>query len=280
MPAIMANIPQPPIGMHMPQVAQAIFTIGGGVPLVIAIVIAVRKLRAGEGPLLAFCLLGGAACALYEPLVDVLGLVYLPAHGAIGTFTFLGRQMPLFVPLEYPWYVGGLAYITCRQFERGIDRRGVFRLWGTFILVNYALEAPGLLTNVYTYYGKQPFNIWGHPLIWGGANALTALMAGALVYTVRPHLGRGWRLLGVAPLIFVADGFANAGPGWPVYIALNDHSLPHLWTYVSGLITAGLTAYLVWFISLVVSRPSAAAVRSNSSAPEPAVSPRVPSLAS
>jgi hypothetical protein len=264
--------------MHMPQVAQAIFTIGGGVPLLIAIIIAAKKIRDGEGPLLAFCLVGGALCAFYEPLVDVLGLVYLPKHGAIGTFTFLGRRMPLFVPLEYPWYVGGLAYITYRRLERGLDRRGVFALWGVFILVNYALEAPGLLTNVYTYYGKQPFNIWGHPLCWGFANGLTALMAGTFVYLVRPHLRSGWRLLGVAPLIFVADGFANAGPGWPMYVALNDGHLPHVWTYVTGLIAVGLAAYLVWFISIVVAKPAEPRATDRLAAPASAApaAPRVP----
>jgi hypothetical protein len=267
MQQMLASIPQPPLGMHMPQVAQAIFTVGGGIPLAIAIAIAIRRIRAGEGPLLAFCLLGGALCCFYEPMVDVLGLVYLPQHGAIGTFTFVGRQMPLFVPLEYPWYVGGLAYITCRRFERGIDVRGVFKLWVTFILVNYALEAPGLLTNVYTYYGKQPFNIWGHPLVWGTANALTALLAGALVFGVKPHLGRGWRLIGVAPLIFMADGFANAGSGWPMYIALNDGSRSYVWTYLTGLISAGLAAYMVWFIAMMVSR-----VRHQTGQPPPRVS--------
>jgi hypothetical protein len=282
MMTLLGTIPQPPIGMHMPQVAQAVFTVGGGVPLVIAVAIAIRQIRAGEGPLLAFCLLGGAFACFFEPMVDVLGLVYIPQHGAIATFTFMGRQMPLFVPLEYPWYVGGLAYITCRRLERGIDRRGLFKLWGTFILVNYALEAPGLLTNVYTYYGKQPFNIWGHPLVWGTANALTALLAGALVYAVRPHLGRGWRLIGVAPLIFMADGFSNAGAGWPMYIALNDGTLSYLWTYLAGLVSAGLTTYMVWVISATVARPAPAVIADATGAPPVApaqpAAPRVPAV--
>jgi hypothetical protein len=31
---------------------------------------------------------------------------------------------------------------------------------------------------------------------------------------------------------------------------LNDGNLPHVWTYISALVTAGVAAYLVWFIPL------------------------------
>lgn len=250
---MLAAGPQPPTGIEMPETAELVFTIFGAVPLIALLVVAVRHIATGQGPLLLFCMLGGATASLFEPFVDVMGLVYLTEDGSIGTFELLGRTMPLFVPLMYPWYIGGLAYLTCRQFENGITTRGVFALWGAFVIVNFLLEAPGLLTDVYTYYGKQPFNIWGHPLWWGAANAFTALAAGALVFGVKRFLGNGWALAGVVPLIFAAEGLSNAGTGWPMYATLNDSGLSHAWTYGAALVTVGLIVYGVWVIARLVS---------------------------
>lgn len=249
----LAAVPQPPTGLHMPD-AEIAFTIFGAVPLVVLLVLAIRQMRAGEAPLLLFCMAGGLCASLFEPFVDVMGLVYLTEHGAHGTFTLLGRTMPLFVPIMYPWYIGGLAYLTCRRFEAGIGARGVFGLFGAFVLVNFALEAPGLLTDVYTYYGRQPFNVWGHPLWWGFENAFTALSAGTMVYGLRRLGARGVQLAGAIPLIFVAEGLSNAGTGWPMYATLNDGSLSYAWTYAAALVTVGLVLFGVWFCALVAAR--------------------------
>lgn len=275
---MLAAVPSPPTGIEMPQTAELVFTIGGAVPLVAVLFLAIRHLRTGEGPLLAFCLLGGLAASLFEPFVDVMGMVYLTENGSIGTFTLLGRTMPLFVPVIYPWYIGGFAYLTCRRFSAGITTKGVFRLFGIFVLTNYALEAPGLLTDVYNYYGNQPFNIWGHPLWWGFANAFTALAAGAMVYGLRPFLGRGWGLAGVVPLIFVSEGLSNAGTGWPMYVTLGG-DMSYWATYTSALITVGLILFLVWVISCVATYRPAAGGSSPARAATPTEAPgrtRVP----
>jgi hypothetical protein len=42
----------------------------------------------GQG-LLLYCTMGGALAASFEPVVDVLGMVYLKEQGALGTFTIL-----------------------------------------------------------------------------------------------------------------------------------------------------------------------------------------------
>jgi len=250
-------MPQPPVGITMPKAAELVFTIGGAVPLAIVVVLAVRQLRSGGGPLLLCCLIGGLAASLFEPFVDVLGLVYLTEHGSIHTFTLLGRTMPVFVPVIYPWYIGGFAYLTCRALQRGITRARFVGLWFVFVLINFALEAPGLLTDVYTYYGRQPFNLWGHPLWWGAANAFTAIAGGSAVFGLTRLFPRGgWALLGAVPLIFVAEGLSNAGTGWPMYATLNDDR-GYGWTYPAALLTVGLIVYCVWLIGTVAERISA-----------------------
>jgi hypothetical protein len=252
---MLAAVPQPPIHMVMPATQQAVFTIFIFAPLGVALAIAIRNLIRGEGPVLLLCLIGGTVAAVFEPIVDVLGLVFFPRQGSWIAFETMGRPVPLLIAFVYPWYVGGQGYLAYRLFQRGIDRRGVFRLWAIFFAVNIVLETPGLWFGVYTYYGRQPFDFWGFPLWWGFVNPVMPLIAGALILRVRPYLGSGWRLLGIIPLIPVADGLANGGVAWPMWATLNT-DLPSVATYAAGIVTLGLALYAVWIVSLVVARPA------------------------
>ena len=114
----------------MPKTAETIFNIFIFIPLGIALAIAVRHLIRGQGPVLLYCIVGGGLAALFEPVVDVLGLVYLKEEGALGTFTMLDRTMPLYICFVYPWFVGGLGYVAYRIFERGVTMRALFGALG------------------------------------------------------------------------------------------------------------------------------------------------------
>jgi hypothetical protein len=254
--SLLATIPQPPIHGQMPKTAETVFNIFIFIPLGIAIAIAVRHILGGKGPLLLYCIIGGGCAAFFEPVVDVLGLVYLKEQNALGTFTVLDRTMPLYICFVYPWYVGGLGYLAYKLFERGVTMRALFALWALDFVVDMALESPGILLNTYSYYGHQPFNIWGFPLWWGFVNPVMPMLAGALIYKLKPHLGNGWALLGVIPLIPMADGIANAASAFPMWIALNQTDVSYVWTYLAGFVTLGLALFCVWIIGLVVARPA------------------------
>ena len=127
MVTILASIPQPPVDAVMPKMAETIFNVFIFIPLGIALALAVRKLLKGQGPLLLYCIIGGALAASFEPVVDVLGLVYLKEQGALGTFTILDRTMPLYICFVYPWYVGGLGYLAYKLFKRGVTMRDLFQ---------------------------------------------------------------------------------------------------------------------------------------------------------
>jgi hypothetical protein len=254
---ILAAIPQPPIHDAMPKTAETVFNVFIFIPLGIALAIAVRHIIGGKGPLLLYCIAGGALAAFYEPIVDVLGLVYLKEHNALGTFTVLDRTMPLYICFVYPWYVGGLGYLASKLFERGISVRGMFALWALDFFVDIALESPGILAGTYLYYGHQPFNLWGFPLWWGFVNPVMPMLAGALIYKLKPHFaGSPWKLAAVIPLIPMADGLANAASGFPMWIALNQTNVSYVWTYLAGFVTLGLALFCVWIISLAVARPA------------------------
>jgi len=252
---VLAAIPQPPVHLAMPKTAETVFNVFIFVPLGAALALAVRQIVRGKGPVLLYCLAGGALAACFEPVVDVLGMCYLKEKDAIGTFTVLGRTVPLYICFVYPWYVGGLGYLAYRLFARGVTVRDLYVLWALDCVVDIALETPGILAGTYLYYGNQPFDIWGFPLWWAFVNPVMPMLAGALIYKLKPHLGTGWRLLGIVPLIPAADGMANAAAAWPMWISLNQTDVSYVWTYLAAIVTLGLSLFAVWIISLAVARP-------------------------
>jgi hypothetical protein len=223
-PMMLTTIPQPPVDVVMPKTAETIFNVFIFIPLGIALALALRKLLKGQGPLLLYCILGGALAACFEPMVDVLGLVFLKEHGALGTFTILDRTMPLYICFVYPWYVGGLGYFAYKLFKRG----------------------------AYLYYGHQPFNFWGLPLWWGFVNPVMPMVAGALIFHIRPHLNTAWKLPAVIACIPMADGIANGATAWPMWASLNQADVSYVWTYLASLVTLGLALFSVWIIGLSV----------------------------
>jgi hypothetical protein len=256
MTSLLAAIPQPPIHDEMPKTAETIFNVFIFIPLGIALAIALRHIRGGKGPVLLYCIVGGLFAATMEPIVDVLGLVYLKEENALGTFTVLDRTMPLYICFVYPWYVGGLGYLAYRLFERGITAKALFQLWALDCVVDVFLESPGILAGTYLYYGHQPFDLWGFPMWWGFVNPVMPMVAGALIYKLKPHLGGSpLKLLAIVPLIPMADGLANGATAWPMWIALNQTDVSYVWTYLAGFATLGLALYAVWMIALVVARP-------------------------
>jgi hypothetical protein len=254
--SLLAGIAQAPVHDQMPKTAEWLFTAGLLAMTCIALVIAVRQLAVRKDPLLLYCVIGGALGALFEPIVDVLGQCFLKEHGAIGTYTYLGRTIPLFLLFAYPWYNGGLANLYYRLMQRGVSTRTLFALWAATGVADVLEETPGILAHTYLYYGKQPFNIWGFPLWWAFVNPLMPLLAGALIYKLAPRMGGGWKLLGIIPLIPMAGAIVNAATATPVWITLNLTHSSYVWTYLGGLATLALALYAVWIISCGVARPA------------------------
>jgi len=235
----------------MPETAQALFTLFIFAPLGAMVVFAVRMLVRDRDPLMLICIGGGAIAMLFEPIVDVMGLVWFPRENQWIAFEVFDRPIPLFVAFVYCWFVGGQGYLAYRRFARGVDMRALFQLWVAFAVCDIVIESPGVLADTYRYYGDQPFNPWGLPFWWGWVNAVMPLMVGALVLKLRPILGDGPKLLLLIPLVPMADGMANAATAWPIWLTLNTE-LGMVWTHAAAIASLGLAAIAVWVIGLVV----------------------------
>jgi hypothetical protein len=263
---MLSEFPQPPQGMEMNRTAQAIFTIGQIVPCLVMAFIAWRIWRKERSPIPALCMVGGAFAVFMEPIVDVLGQVWFPRDGQWRMFETWGRPIPWFL-VVYVWYVGGQAFLSYRKLDRGARGRDIWKLYGLFFVVNVILETPGLYMDLYTYYGHQPLNFFRLPLWWPAVNAAMPILAGTLIFLLRPWL-KGWRILAVIPLVPAADGMANAAVAWPTWSALNTQ-LPAAVVWTAGCVTVALACLMIHFISLVAEHHNGGPVSARATAPAP-----------
>jgi hypothetical protein len=240
--------PQPP-HLVMPQGPQLWFTIWLAIPLAVVLGIAVRHIATGKGPLLLFCVLGGAIASAYEAIVNVLGTMIYAEDGIWTAYSTFDRKIPTL--MAYAWFMGGQAYLCYRLLARGITRWGLFKLRAAFCLVDPVIETPGLLAGAYVYYGNQPLDFWGFPVWYAWANSLVPVVAGALIYKLRDHYGTGWRQLGVIPLVPMVNGIAYAAVRWPLWSVLNT-SLGYPATYLAACLTLTLSCYVLWIVSTAV----------------------------
>src|SRR5438132_875227 len=243
-----SHFPQPPQGLHMNSTLQAVFTIGQAVPCLVLAFVAWRMWQKERSPIPALCMVGGALAIFLEPIVDVLGQVWFPRDGQWRLFETWGRPIPWFI-VVYIWYVGGQAYLSYRKLDQGGRGRDVWKLYGLFFLANVICETPGLYMNLYAYYGHQPLNFFRLPLWWPAVNAAMPILAGTLIFLLRPYL-QGWRVLAVVLLIPAADGMANAAVAWPTWNALNTR-LPAPVVWAAGCLTVALASLMIHFIAQV-----------------------------
>lgn len=193
-------------------------------------------------------MLGGALTVGYEPVVDVLGKCYLPENYQWTLFEVLDRGMPVYAVLVYSAFFGGFALSAWNHLRGGGAPGGLWRKYGVAMLVNtFLFETPAVsVFHVYTYYGDQPFDLWGFPLWWPFVNTVGPLAAGALVYGLTEVGGlRGGRLLVVATLLIpMTDGAANGAAAYPTWLALNS-AVPAWLTWCAGALTVALACLIM-----------------------------------
>jgi hypothetical protein len=251
-------MPVPPQNLVMPSGPQTIFLVLAGALVAVGLVVGIRRLITDRDPLLLYLMVGGALCSLFEPFVGILGLMKIPEEGADIVFSFFGRGMPLFVPIAYAGYIGGLAYIAYRYFQRGITPMRVLKLWAVFAVANIGFESPAVLMGVYKYYGNQPLNPWGFPLWWGFVNPLTSIVAAALLIHLYQPLKQHKALVAVPLLVPMSWGVSNGSTATPMWLALNT-DFPAFVPWIASGITLGLVLFVVWILGTVLaySAPSA-----------------------
>lgn len=215
----------------------------------LGVVVTAVRLGRRHGTLLPLLMLAGGAITYgFEPIVDTLGKCWLPEDEQWTLFTAFNRDMPVYGVFVYSAFFGGFSLMSWSHLKSGGAPSGLWRLFAVAIFINAMLfESPAVWANIYTYYGDQPWDLWGFPLWWPFVNTAGPLAAGALAYVLdeRVRLDRR-RLLAVA---FVSepvfDGMSNGFSGMPTWIALNADT-PTALVWVAGTTTMLLGCLFVF----------------------------------
>jgi hypothetical protein len=224
-----------------PPVVALIATIVPAVCLVALLVYAWRE-RNRSGPMLVALLAGGTLCAVNEPIVDVLGKVWLRERDGVIAFHELGRAVPLWALFFTGLFWGGQVYLFYRLIRSDPTPKRYWQVYGGVFLSAVILELPSTAFGLYDYFGNQPFNPTGYPLWW-----MFVYQSGICVAAVicrRPDLFAGPRLL----LAVIAVPAGELGfmffAGGPIFLAL--HSGGGLWvTTIAAVVSACIAGFVV-----------------------------------
>ncbi|HTK61761.1 MAG TPA: hypothetical protein VL595_05260 [Pseudonocardia sp.] len=248
------QIPSPPAGLVMDQTYQAVFTVAMFAAIAALFTYAVVLLRKERTPVPLLLMAGGAAAMLCEPIVDVLGLCVFPSGNQWTLFKTFDRPIPMFI-LVYIWFVGGQALLVWRTLQRGGGPKAVWRWLMIFFAIDVTMETIAVrVFGLYVLYGKQPFQILGLPWWWILVNATMPVVTGVVVYKTLPWL-TGPKVLGVIALVPMCDAAVNASTSFAMWNVLNSDA-GYVTTYAVGVVTIGLTLFLVWLAAMSTREPA------------------------
>jgi len=223
-------------------------------------------------------LLGGMFSGLMESWLDNVVLVGYPPEQNLPVLQSFGRSVPIFVPIGYGWFCGGLLYLVARAYQRGVTPRRVWQLFGAIALIDFVAIGLSSWIGILQFFGDPPMNIAGYPLWWAGIDGLDVVLGGAMVFVLLHFLhGRSQAWLLLVPSI--ALGAAAGIVGWPVSTAINSSwSMPA--KYACAVASIGLSLACVRFLATAVPRLAHLLDRApaQAAAPAAAETERVPVL--
>jgi hypothetical protein len=204
------------------------------------------------GPALPVILLGGAVSGLMESWLDNVVLVGYPPHQNLPALHAFGRSVPIFVPIGYAWFCGGLLYLVARSYQRSVTPRKIWALYGAVVVVDFVAIGLSSWIGILQFYGHPPMDVFGYPAWWAGIDGLDVVLGAAIVFVLLHSLrGRhqGWLVL----VPSIALGAASGIVGWPISTALNSG-----WSdpakYACALASIGLSLACVAFLARTLPR--------------------------
>lgn len=237
-------IAQPPTDMPTPDTTQTTATVIIGTVVALMLVGALFLWKRTGNPAGMLVLIGGFVCSFNEELVDVLGHCYFPEDSWV-VHEYFDRGIPLWVVLAYVGFFGGLTYLSVLALQRGATYKSMWLALGGLWVINLILELPILASDLYVYYGDQPFEVGGFPLSWLVINSLGSLFAALVIHRL------SWFFTGPRQLLLLVVPFATYMSSWvpamPHFAATNsDASSPVRW--IAAAVSMGLGLLAIDFL--------------------------------
>lgn len=236
------------------ETALKLFTLYLGLPLVVFVVLAIRRSLRLRDPLSVLLLVGGLVAAPLETVLCRNGLCTYPTAGQWTAFSAYGVDVPLSTVFAYCWWLGGFTYVLVRMMQSDTPALRLWQLFWGLVIATLFVEYPSLWwMEGHRYYGYQPFRLAELPLWWSFVNPLSAFAVAALITKLLPHLP-GWRVVAVVPLVPMGDAMIHAAVGFPTWIALNS-GRGYAVTYPAGATTILLAlGAMVLIVTMVTAR--------------------------
>lgn len=229
-----------------------------------------------RGPALLLFLIGGAISGLMEPWLDNVVLVGYPPHQVTPVFVAFERAVPIFVPIGYAWFCGGLLYVLYRAFSKEFTARKIWILYGIVAVIDFIAIGLSAWLGILEFFGDPPMKIAGFVVWWAAIDALQIVLSATLAVFLVPVL-RGaqqlWLLLVVPSVVL---GAAAGIVGWPISTALNS-GWPMWAKYVCALASIGISLACTHFVAQCAPRV-VNQLRRLQASPESVGSSKAPSL--
>ena len=260
-------IPVPP-PLDPNTTALKLFTLYLGIPLAVFVVVAVRRLVHRREPLLLLLLIGGLVSSPLETVLCHNGLCTYPGRGQWTAISAYGVHVPVSTVFAYCFWFGGFTYVLVRMMQTGTPAQRFWRLFWALAAATLFVEYPSLWwMEGHRYYGKQPFWIGGLPLWWSFVNPMAPFLIAAVATKLLPYL-RGPRAAALMLVVPMTGAAAHAMAGFPVWIALHsDHG--YAATYPAGILTVGLTLFVMSIVIDSSARNTSAQSRTGLSTSRP-----------
>lgn len=173
----------PPLDMQAPVEAYTVFYILFAGQLAGALAWMAWRARKNR-TWLPVVVLAGAFVAgwLVSPVYNALTFVWFPSNIPHPLMHAFGMNDPAFDPMGYALFIGFGGWVLYEQLKAGRGARAVWLNalgWGVADLV---YEVPFLNAGMYTYYGDQPFEVFGFPIHWVFLNAAIPVISGLALY--------------------------------------------------------------------------------------------------
>jgi hypothetical protein len=249
--------PIPP-SLAAPTTAQVVYTVVMAAAVIGFVAWWWRDPAERRRPYLPLMLLGGLVATLTEPLLDNAVLFGWPHNVYLPVLQANGHQYPLYVPLGFVWFDGGLVYGFYRWFERGVTARQIWIVAAGFIALDLPLNTSPHWFHFAGFFGPQPMDILGYPLYWIGCDVALFMVGGALLWWLIPRLhGRSAAVIVLVPGL--VQGLVVGAIAWPIAWALRADVAQSV-RWLAGFATLGLAAVIVWLVTLAVARPDGSRV--------------------
>ena len=229
-------VPLPPVDMPTPPTPELVATVTIGAVVALRAVGGIYLWRRTGRPEGLLVLAGGFLCCFTEAPVDVLGACWFPLGGT-WVYTMFDRPIPLWVCLAYAAFFGGLTYINVLLFRAGSSRRVMWSAVGAVLVINLILEMPLLASDLYLYYGPQPFMIGGFPISWLVINSFGSMVASVVIVRL------SWFFTGTRMLLLLAVPYGTYMASWVVampYFATMNAEVSTFTRGVAALVSLGL----------------------------------------